>query len=114
MHQNKDTLIPLQRLDDQPSFDEAWQAQVLAIAQNLVDEGAIEASDWSNALGVALRKHQVDADTDTPEVYYKAALEALETVLQDKCGVPQDLMDERKSDWTRAYESTPHGDPVEL
>ena len=58
MHQNNDTLIPLQRLDDQPSFDEAWQAQVLAIAQNLVDEGAIEAFDWSNALGVALRKHQ--------------------------------------------------------
>lgn len=114
MHPNDDTLIPLQRLDDQPSFDEAWQAQVLAIVQNLVDVGAITASDWSDALGIALRKHQVDAQTDTPEMYYKAALEALETLLQNKCDVPQDLMDARKADWVQAYETTPHGDPVEL
>ena len=114
LHQNNDTLISLQGLDDQPSFDEAWQAQVLAIAQNLIDEEMIKASDWSNALGVTLRKHQVNADTDTPEVYYKAALEALETVLQDKCDVPQSLMDERKADWTHAYETTPHGARVEL
>lgn len=114
MPQTNDTLTPLVRLDDQPTFDEAWQAQVLAIAQNLVDEGAISANDWSNALGAALREIQTDAETDTVENYYQAALQALETLLQSNCGISEQTLKQRKSDWTRAYETTPHGQPVEL
>ena len=76
-----DTIKPLPRLDDEPTFNEAWQAQVLAIAQNLIATGAIAADDWSNALGAALSRIQVDAQTDTVENYYQAALEALETLL---------------------------------
>lgn len=113
LHAN-DAITPLVRMDDQPTFDEAWQAQVLAIAQNLVDEGTITADDWSNTLGAALRKRQVDVETDTVENYYQAALEALETVLQTNCGISENTMLERKADWTRAYENTPHGMPVEL
>lgn len=112
--QTNDAITPLVRLDDQPTFDEAWQAQVLAIAQNLVDEGAITADDWSNTLGAALKDIQTDAETDTVENYYQAALQALETVLQSNCGISKEVMTQRKSDWTRAYETTPHGMPVEL
>jgi len=35
-------------------------------------------------------------------------------VLQVNCGVSKQVMDQRKSDWTRAYETTPHGQPVKL
>jgi len=113
--QQADTQItPLPRLDDEPTFNEAWQAQVLAIAQNLIATGTIAADDWSNALGTALQQVQVDAETDTVENYYQAALNALETVLQVNCGVSKQAMDQRKSDWTRAYETTPHGQPVKL
>ena len=107
-------ITPLLCLDDDPTFNEAWQAQVLAIAQNLIATGAIGADDWSNALGAALRELQVDAETDTVENYYQAALNALETVLQVNCGVSKQVMDQRKSDWTRAYKTTPHGQPVKL
>jgi len=107
-------ITPLPRLDDEPTFNEAWQAQVLAIAQNLIAEEKIAADDWSNALGAALRELQVDAETDTVENYYLAALNAIETVLQVNCGVSRQAMDQRKSDWTRAYETTPHGQPVKL
>lgn len=114
MPQANDAITPLVRLDDQPTFNEAWQAQVLAIAQNLIDEGAITANDWSNTLGAALRNRQVDTETDTVESYYQAALETLETVLQINCGISEGAMLKRKADWTRAYENTPHGMPVEL
>lgn len=109
-----DMIKPLPRLDDDPTFNEAWQAQVLAIAQNLIETGAIAADDWSNALGAALREVQVTAETDTVENYYQAALNALETVLQTRCGISDKAMKQRKSDWTRAYETTPHGQPVKL
>ncbi len=109
-----DMIKPLPRLDDEPTFNDAWQAQVLAIAQNLIAEGAITADDWSNALGAALRELQVDAESDTVENYYQAALNALETLLQAHCGVSKDMLDGRKKDWTRAYETTPHGQPVKL
>jgi hypothetical protein len=112
--QNDMKITPLPRMDDEPTFNEAWQAQVLAIAQNLIAEEKIAADDWSNALGAALREVQVDAETDTVENYYQAALNALETVLQVNCGVSRQAMDQRKSDWTRAYEITPHGQPVKL
>jgi hypothetical protein len=85
--QNDMQITPLPRMDDEPTFNEAWQAQVLAIAQNLIAEEKIAADDWSNAL---------------------------ETVLQVNCGVSRQAMDQRKSDWTRAYEITPHGQPVKL
>jgi hypothetical protein len=109
-----DTIKPLPRLDDEPTFNEAWQAQVLAIAQNLIATGAIAADDWSNALGAALSRIQVDAQTDTVENYYQAALEALETLLHSNCGISKTVMLTRKADWTRAYENTPHGEPVKL
>lgn len=112
--QNDTSIIPLPRLDDEPTFNEGWQAQVLAIAQNLVDEGAIAADEWSNALGAALKKTQTDAESDTVENYYQAALQALETVLQSNCGISKKAMKQRKSDWIRAYETTPHGQPVKL
>ena len=112
--QNDMKITPLPRMDDEPTFSEAWQAQVLAIAQNLIAEGKITADDWSNALGAALREVQVDAETDTVENYYQAALNALETVLQVNCGVSRQAIDQRKSDWARAYEITPHGQPVKL
>ncbi len=107
-------IIPLPRLDEEPTFNEAWQAQVLAIAQNLIATGAIAADDWSNALGAALCELQVDAKSDTVENYYQAALNTLETLLQANCGISKDVMDQCKSDWTRAYETTPHGQPVKL
>ena len=114
MPQNNSSLSPLKRLDDQPTFSVGWQAQVLAIAQNLVDAGIITADDWSNTLGDALRKAQVSPETDTVDNYYKAALEALEAVLQSNCGISDEAMKQRKSDWVHAYETTPHGEPVEL
>lgn len=108
------TITPLKRLDTEPTFNEPWQAQVLAIAQNLIESGAIGAQTWSTELGAALERLQAVPDMDTADTYYAAALETLEKVLQSKCNISADEMKSRKSDWVEAYKSTPHGQPVKL
>jgi hypothetical protein len=49
----EDALGPLRRKDGDPTFDEAWQAQSLAIADTLVNAGVVTATRWAEALGYA-------------------------------------------------------------
>ena len=55
-------LGPLARRDDEPVFDEPWQAQALALAFNLIEQGVFSKSQWSDALGAELES----AVTATP------------------------------------------------
>jgi len=89
MADSKSTLLkPLASVDGEPAFDEPWQAEVLAIADTLVQNGMFSASAWSNALGKALNQAQTSGASDA--------------------------MIGKREDWERAYLSTPHGQPVNL
>lgn len=103
-----EVLQPLASRDGDPVFDEAWQAQALGLADCLVREGVFSAGDWAEALGVAVREQD-----DTTEGYYRAVLSALERLL-DSGPLPGLEVEVRRDAWARAYEATPHGDPVEL
>ena len=105
---------PLKGMDGEPVFDEPWQAQVLAIADALVTKGDISASDWSNALGRELKQAEQTGGPDDHHTYYQAALRALETLLAESFAVTTPELEDRRSAWARAYEATPHGEPVEL
>lgn len=96
-----------------PVFDEAWQAQVLAIADAMVTAGHFSATDWAERLGAELAAAAAAGRPDTLETYYLAALAALET-LADRHGIPVSDQAARKEDWRRAYLDTPHGRPVTL
>jgi len=89
-------------------FDEAWQAQALAMADCLVRGGLFSGGQWAETLGVAVREQE-----DTTEGYYRAVLSALERLL-DQGPLPNDEVEARRDAWARAYEATPHGQPVEL
>lgn len=104
-----DPLAPLARRDDDPVFEEAWQAQALGMADTLVQAGAFSAADWAAALGEAVR-----AEEDTTTGYYRAVLRALESLLDGAGTIPAPELETRRDAWARAYESTPHGQPVEL
>ena len=80
-------LRPLARRDNEPVFDHSWQAQVLALADTLTEQGLFSPGDWSATLGEELRRAKAAGAPDTPE---------------------------RIEAWRRAYENTPHGQPVEL
>ena len=97
-----------------PVFDEAWQAQVLAIADTLVQAGRFSATDWADTLGAELRAAQAGGQPDTTETYYLAALAALEKLATTATDLTPSDLTSRKEEWARAYRHTPHGDPVLL
>ena len=101
-------------LDARPAFDEPWQAEILAIADALVGRGLFTAAQWSAALGAERKR---DAETGVPddqEHYYEAALRALENLTLSAGALTGTAIDRRQARWHRAYEATPHGDPVRL
>lgn len=109
-----DALGPLVRNDDNPVFEEGWQAQVLALAFNLVDRGQFTSTQWSEALGAELVLANERGEPDTSDTYYQAVLTAIEKLLHAQDSVPSQLVDQRTQAWRAAYLSTPHGQPVEL
>lgn len=105
---------PLARRDDEPIFDEPWQAQVLALAFTLIERGELGAGLWSEALGAELAAARARGDEDDPQTYYRCVLAALETLLADDGRVTPESVHARTEAWRRAYLDTPHGEPVEL
>jgi nitrile hydratase accessory protein len=102
------------RRDGQPPFSEAWQAQILAMADNLQAKGLFTASEWSDQLGLELKKADQASAEDDLDTYFTCALTALETLIADKCDINLDAMQNKRKDRESAYLSTPHGQPVEL
>jgi nitrile hydratase accessory protein len=107
-------LKPLAALDGEPVFAEAWQAQVLAIADTLVQQGLFSAGAWSDTLGAALREAEAGGAEDNQETYYRAALAALEKLIAEHSDIDREAMRGKREAWERAYLLTPHGQPVEL
>lgn len=102
------------RLPETPErFAEPWHAQVLGLAQLLIEGGHVSATDWAEALGAALDAAARRGAPDTEETYYTAALAALEQVSEMARIEPGDL-NNRVEAWRQAYLDTPHGQPVHL
>ena len=114
MNRPEDALSPLARKDSEPVFDEAWQAQALAMADSLVKAGVFSADIWAETLGAGLRHRFAEGAADTAETYYRAVLSALEQLLDQGGTLPQSEQDSRREEWRRAYLATPHGQPVRL
>jgi Nitrile hydratase beta subunit len=110
----EDALGPLQRKDGDPTFDEAWQAQSLAIADALVGAGVMTSMDWAEVLGFELQSAARAGATDNADTYYLAVLGAVEKLLRQIEIIGRDELDARVEAWRQAYLSTPHGKPVEL
>ena len=113
-HPRNAALKPLADTDGDPVFDEAWQAQALAMADNLVESGLFSAIDWSDALGQSLKESVDQADVDSQQTYYLCVLNTLEKLIADNSEISAQLMNRKREDWARAYLKTPHGQPVTL
>jgi nitrile hydratase accessory protein len=109
-----DALTPLAAADGEPAFDEPWQAEVLAIADTLVQKGIFSAGAWSAALGAELKQADENGAADNQETYYRCALNALESLVAANSDIDMQAMTGKRKDWEQAYLSTPHGQPVEL
>lgn len=91
-------------------FDEAWQAQAYALAHALSERGLFTWTEWTETFGAELRKHSDDDGTH----YYDAYLCTLEAIVVAKGAANIEELGLLKDAWEKAYESTPHGKPVEL
>jgi len=109
-----DVATPLLDQDNEPVFREGWHAQVLGVANTLIKNGRISASDWTATFAGALREAEARGEGDELDGYYGAALTALETLLDSETDVSHSHVDERTELWRRAYLNTAHGQPVEL
>ena len=107
-------LKPLVARDGEPVFEEAWQAEALAMANLLVENGLIPADQWSKTLGAALDQAHEDGAADNQLTYYQCVLEALERVIDEKGLVDREHMASMRQAWEQAYRDTPHGQPVKL
>ena len=95
-------------------FAEPWEAQALALANELVRVGRFTASEWAHALGEAIHRAEQTVGPDDGSGYYRHVLSALEALATRKSIVTQSMLDARKKAWAEAYEHTPHGKPVTL
>ena len=109
-----DALKPLADRDGEPVFDEAWQAEALAMADTLVQAGLFSASEWSASLGEALRQAKADDAADDQQTYYQCVLSTLESLVAAHSVIDRSSLQQKRADWERAYRSTPHGQPVKL
>jgi nitrile hydratase accessory protein len=98
----------------EPVFAEAWQAEAFAMVIALTDAGVFTAAEWSDALGAAIRAAQAAGDPDLGDTYYDHWVAALESLCVTRGAIAKAALDTCQNDWQRAYENTPHGQPVEL
>jgi len=110
----KDALKPLASVDGEAAFDEPWQAEALAIADTLVQNGMFSAGTWSAALGEALRNAEAGGASDDQQTYYQCVVAALEGLIAQYSEIDRPAMSAKRDDWEQAYLATPHGQPVKL
>ena len=104
----------MNRPDNDPPFQEPWQAQALATAFALQEAGVITAGEWSAALGDAIERARAAGDPDQGDTYYNHVLDALEILMREKGLIMAEELSTRKMQWKHAYLATPHGHPVKL
>ncbi len=103
------------RLDGEPTFDEPWQARVMALASEMVrNDEMISRARWSEALGQSLQDCPESIEEHEMDSYYASALEVLEQLLVESGILGKQEILQRTESWQTAYERTPHGSPVTL
>ena len=102
------------RSENEPVFNEPWQAQAFAMAVSLIEAGVIGWQQWSNALGEEITRASELGIADDGTGYYELWLRTLERLVSDAELVSEDELGQLKQAWTEAYAHTPHGQPVTL
>ena len=91
------------------TYDEPWQAELMATVFALQEHGIVDARAMTDALAARRRTDRPDGNR-----YFEDVLEALEEVLANSTGIDAGVIGERMVAWRAAYLATPHGKPVRL
>ncbi len=104
--------IPSNQQD--PTFNEPWEAQAFAITVAMHRRGAFSWNEWAETLGEQIRLAQAHGDPDLGATYYLHWLAALEKLVLKKGIADQGTLSLYQEAWHRAADRTPHGEPIEL
>ena len=105
-------LIP--RDEDGPVFQAPWQAAAFALAVRLSAEGHFTWPEWTEVFSAEIKKAQEQGDPDLGNTYYDHWVNALERLVEERCLIGHDAMNQRTEEWRQAYWNTPHGKPIDL
>ena len=94
------------------SFEAPWHGQAFALAVALNEAGVFGWPEWTQAFGDSLDALRKDQPLDGSDDYYTAWIATLERILCDKNVVAATALTQMKSNWTDAFNTTPHGKPV--
>jgi nitrile hydratase accessory protein len=112
--ENLAVLPRLPRDDGGPVFSEPWQAQALALAVKLSEQGHFTWKEWASALADELKAAADRGEPGDGSRYYQHWLTTLERLVTAKGLSDSTSLAARKEAWADAYRHTPHGKPVEL
>ncbi len=93
--------------DNEPVFNEPWEAQAFAIVINLHQKGMFTWEEWATALSSEIHGGK---ERD----YYKHWLAALEKLVASKKLTTIGAIETREQDWHTAAARTLHGQPILL
>lgn len=95
-------------------FEAPWHADLFAVTHALARTGAFAWTDWAKAFGVALARADAAGAPPDGSTYYEIWLDAFEQFLTERGLADANVLAGLKAEWTEAYLSTPHGEPVAL
>jgi nitrile hydratase accessory protein len=93
--------------DDEPVFNEPWEAQAFALTLNLHERRQFTWDEWAAALS-----EQIHCGIERD--YYRHWLAALETLVAEKRLMSVGDIEAREQSWHDAAAQTPHGEPIVL
>jgi nitrile hydratase accessory protein len=102
------------RQDDEPVFEQPWQAQAFAMAVELIQTGRFQLTEWADTLGEEIAAASTNGFADDGSDYYELWLRALERLVTEKELAQSQELDQLQAAWREAYSHTPHGQPVVL
>jgi len=94
-------------VDNEPVFNEPWEAQAFAMAIDLHQKGAFTWTEWASALSTEINGTEQRS-------YYQHWLCALESLVTIKQLASTEALQARKIQWHEAAARTPHGDAIEI
>ena len=100
--------------DEEPVFEEPWEAQAFALVLRVSEQGVFQWSEWTAALTTQISQARERGEQDLGDTYYHYWLAALENLLLENSVLDDKAISSRVEQWRRAYINTPHGQPIEL
>ena len=96
-------------------FQSPWHSQLFAITVQLSEQGNFLWTEFVEIFGESLNQARLKIKSlDGNDNYFNCWLNALEKIIVDKNIGSLQSLSLLKEDWTKAYLTTPHGQPVKI